>query len=67
MPSSVIRFYRYDAERRELSVVFQTKRRYIYRDVPEEVYAALNAAPSKGEFFNLHIRDKFPFVRKDRS
>jgi KTSC domain len=61
MPSTVIRSYRYDPQRRELSIVFQTNRRYIYSDVPEETYAEMKAAFSKGEFFNRHIRDKFDF------
>lgn len=63
MPSTVIRFYRYDAKKRALDIVFQTKKRYTYEQVPEEIYKAMNAATSKGEFFNRHIRDKFPFVR----
>ena len=65
MPSSVIRSYHYDPARRELSVVFQSRRRYTYIDVPAETYAAMKAAFSKGEFFNRHIRDKFTFRRDD--
>lgn len=65
MPSSVIRSYRYDPARRELGVVFQSQRRYIYSEVPAETYAAMKAAFSKGEFFNRHIRDKFTFRRDD--
>lgn len=65
MPSSVIRSYHYDAGRRELNVVFQSRRRYTYSDVPAETYAAMKAAFSKGEFFNRHIRDKFTFRRDD--
>ncbi|HEX9329508.1 MAG TPA: KTSC domain-containing protein [Reyranella sp.] len=65
MPSSVIRSYRYDPGRRELDVVFQSRRRYTYSDVPAEIYAAMKAAFSKGEFFNRHIRDRFTFRRDD--
>jgi lysyl-tRNA synthetase class 2 len=65
MPSTVIRSYRYDRQRRELAIVFQTGRAYTYREVPAETYAALEAASSKGEFFNRHIRDKFAFTRDD--
>ena len=63
MPSTVIRSYRYDRRRRELEIVFPSGRRYVYRDVPEETYDAMKAASSKGEFFNLHIRDHFTFER----
>ena len=65
MPSSVIRSYHYDPARRELGVVFQSRRRYTYIDVPAETYAGMKAAFSKGEFFNRHIRDKFTFRRDD--
>jgi KTSC domain-containing protein len=63
MPSTVIRSYRYDPQRRELAIVFQTRRAYTYSEVPYETYAALKAAFSKGEFFNRHIRGKFAFTR----
>lgn len=63
MPSTVIRFYSYNAKSRALTIVFQSGRRYRYEDVPPAIYEAMNAAPSKGEFFNEHIRDKFTFVR----
>ena len=63
MPSTVIRTYAYNAERRELSVVFQTSRSYTYLDVPPEVHADMKASFAKGEFFNRHIRGKFRFVR----
>jgi len=63
MPSTVIRSYRYDRRRRALDIVFQSRRRYTYLGVPEETYDAMRAAFSKGEFFNRHIRDHFPFER----
>jgi hypothetical protein len=63
MPSTVIRSYSYDARRRELDIVFQTRRRYRYRHVPMATYAALKVASSKGEFFNRHIRGRFQFSR----
>jgi hypothetical protein len=65
MPSSVIRSYHYDSKRRELNVVFQSRRRYTYSEVPAETYAAMKAAFSKGDFFNRHIRDRFSFRRDD--
>ena len=64
MPSTVIRSYRYDPQRRELAIVFQTRRAYTYSEVPQETYAALKAAFSKGVFFNRHIRGKFAFTRE---
>ena len=63
MPSTVIRSYRYDRQRRALDIVFQSRRRYTYLGVPEEIYDAMKVAFSKGEFFNRHIRDRFSFER----
>lgn len=63
MPSSLIQSFDYDAASRGLRIVFQTGRSYLYQDVPEEIYRAMQAAPSKGEYFNDHIRENFSFVR----
>jgi hypothetical protein len=63
MPSTVIRSFAYDPATHELRVVFQSGHPYTYRGVPEQTYAALKAAVSKGEYFNAHIRDRFVFIK----
>ncbi|CAN5750535.1 hypothetical protein BH11PSE3_BH11PSE3_23710 [soil metagenome] len=63
MPSSVIRFYRYDAAKRELVVIFTSGLKYRYSDVPAEIHNGLEDAESKGEFFNRQIRDRYAFRR----
>ena len=63
MPSTVIRYYHYDAGRRELRIGFQSGKRYTYEDVPVEIYESMKAAYSKGEYFNAHIRDRFRYRR----
>ena len=63
MPSTVIRWFNYDADSRKLHIVFQSGRRYIYENVPPQTYAAMKDSFSKGEFFNTYIRDHFSFVR----
>jgi lysyl-tRNA synthetase class 2 len=63
MPSSVIRNFRYLSREKQLEIVFVTGRRYRYLEVPEQTYAAMRVAFSKGEFFNANIRDRFAFVR----
>ena len=59
MPSSVIRTFFYDASRKELRIVFQTGRQYVYKEVPEGIFEGLKRAFSKGVYFNAHIRDHF--------
>lgn len=46
---------------RVLEIRFDSGRIYQYYDVPEDVYAGMLAATSKGRYFNSHIRDKFPY------
>jgi hypothetical protein len=61
MPSTVIRRFAYDPDRRELWVEFVTGRRYVYEQVPEAVVSALGSAFAKGVYFNTRIRDRFRF------
>jgi len=42
-------------------VTFVTGRRYVYDDVPPEVYEAFRTAFSKGAFFNREIRDHYAY------
>ena len=66
MPSTVIRWFHYLPDRRELLIGFQSGREYAYQDVPEAVHLAMRRAFSKGEFFNTHIRDHYSFVVRDK-
>ncbi|MGX4770892.1 KTSC domain-containing protein [Bradyrhizobium guangdongense] len=61
MPSSVIRFFRYAPDTRELKVTFVSGRLYVYENVPPEVAAAFRDARSKGTFFNHKIRDRYAY------
>jgi hypothetical protein len=61
MPSSAIRSFVYDPAKRQLWVTFVTGRRYIYNDVPPEIFEAFKTAPSRGTFFNHEIRDRYTF------
>jgi len=66
MPSSsVIRSFEYDPRRRELLIVFQSGRRYIYQAVPPATFEGLKSAASHGDFFNTYIREQFAFVRDE--
>lgn len=65
MPSSVIRFFVYDEDRRSLAVEFVSGRRYRYDDVPRDVVDRMRRARSKGQFFNRHVRDHFATIEID--
>ena len=61
MPSTAIRSLFYDATKREVWVTFVTGRRYVYADVPSEVFEAFKTAESRGAFFNREIRDRYAY------
>jgi hypothetical protein len=46
---------------RELRVTFDSGRSFAYSDVPQSIYDAFSASPSKGAFFNIAIRGRFQF------
>lgn len=57
--SGHIRAIGYHAEAAILVVEFHGGRYYKYYPVPEEVYRSLMNAPSKGRYFNHHIRNHY--------
>ena len=59
MPSSVIARIDYEAAHARLTIAFNGGRVYQYFLVPPNVAADFQAAPSKGAFFNLNIRDRY--------
>jgi len=61
--STAIREIDYDAERTKLLVCFESGERYVYVGVPGEVHRSFVDADSKGRFFQLEIRDRYPFNR----
>jgi hypothetical protein len=59
--SSVIRSIGYDEATRGLDVTLVSGKTYRYFDVPLEIYARFLDAASKGEFFNLNVKNAFVF------
>ena len=47
--------------RRWLEVEFVSGAIYRYRGVSQDVFEDLRQAPSKGAFFNVRIKDAYPF------
>jgi hypothetical protein len=59
--STVIHSASYDEETEELAIRLRTGRTYIYRGVAEWVYDELRTADSAGRYYNLRIRDAYPY------
>jgi hypothetical protein len=55
----------HDARTETMKVRFITGRLYAYAGVPRDEYEAFLAAPSKGEYFNAHIRDHYSYEELD--
>ena len=53
----------YDHSTNLLQLEFRTHSVYQYFGVPPATYEQLMLAPSKGQYFNQHIRGRFPYAR----
>jgi hypothetical protein len=57
----------YFPESRELEVEFHPGEIYRCLSVPPQAYYDLPAAPSKGGYYNVNIRNRFDFQKSGRS
>lgn len=55
----------YDDDAETLEVEFVTGAVYRYSGVPQDVYEDFRQAPSKGGFFNQHIKNAYPWEQVD--
>lgn len=54
----------YDAKADILELEFQSGAVYQYFGVPASEFRELLGAPSKGKYFNLHIRERYAFRQR---
>lgn len=59
--SSHLRAVGYDPATATLEIQFHDGAVYRYANVPATIHAALLAATSKGEYFNLHIKPRYRY------
>jgi lysyl-tRNA synthetase class 2 len=57
--STAIKSFDYDSDKKILKIDFTNGSVYLYHDVPESIYKGLKDAPSKGQYFNSELKDKF--------
>ena len=53
----------YDTESKEMIVEFKNGIRYIYNEVPHNVYTKFRLAESQGKFFTTEISKKFKYAK----
>lgn len=61
--STNLRAIGYDTETQDLEVHFENGLKYRYRLVPAAVFDGLLNAPSKGQYFNRTIKDRYRFIK----
>jgi hypothetical protein len=61
MPSSVIKSYFYDEDKKILRIVYQSGAVYDYLNLSQTVFDDFKSAFSKGTFLNKVIKPKFQF------
>ena len=59
MPSTAVEHISYDEATRELHVSYVGGGMYTYYGVPKQVYAAFRVAPSKGQFVNQFVKNRY--------
>lgn len=57
--STAIRKIAYDSNEKRLSITFNSNKTYDYPNVPAQLVCNFMKSPSKGQFFNKEIRNKF--------
>jgi lysyl-tRNA synthetase class 2 len=65
--SQVIARFAYDSGESRLLIQFKTGGLYLYEAVPRAVFDGFREAPSKGQFFQATIRDRFAARRLSAS
>ena len=66
LPSRLLAWVAHDPGRCLLEVEFRTGDQYRYFGVPLHCFEALLEAPSKGQYFNSSIRNRFPYQNLSR-
>ena len=63
LESRVVQTLDYDPEKEELTLEFVERGTYKYNGVSLDTYVDFATAESQGRYFNLYIRDKYPYER----
>ena len=59
--STQVRAMWYDEDKKEMEVLFMAYKRYVYYNVPKDVWLKAVSAESIGKFINTEIKGKFEY------
>jgi hypothetical protein len=63
LESRAIAVVDYDPEQETLTVQFNQRGTYTYNGISLDTYVDFATAESQGRYFNLYIRDKYPYEK----
>lgn len=61
--SSNLKRTEYDTSSKLLEVTFKNGVKYVYEDVPHQIYTKFRMSESQGKFFNLNIAKKYKYKK----
>jgi len=61
--SSNIKKTVYDTDTKEMTVEFNNGSKYIYSEVPHQIYTKFRMSPSQGKFFSTDIAKKYKYQK----
>jgi hypothetical protein len=64
--SSNLKSTEYDTESKKLVVEFKNGFKYVYDEVPHNIYAQFRLSDSQGKFFNTQIAKTFKYKKLDK-
>lgn len=61
--SSNIKSASYDVDTKDMTIIFKGDSKYVYRDIPVDLYKKFTEAESAGKFFYSNIRNHYKYSK----
>lgn len=61
--SSNLKRTEYDTQTKLMEVTFKNGVKYVYEEVPHQIYTKFRMSESQGKFFNLNIAKKYKYKK----
>ena len=61
--SSNIKSASYNVDTKDMTIIFKSDSKYVYRDIPVDLYKKFTEAESAGKFFYSNIRNHYKYSK----
>lgn len=61
--SSNIKSASYDVDTKDMTIIFKGDSKYVYRDIPVDLYKKFTESESAGKFFYSNIRNHYKYSK----